>query len=151
MTADVRYVEDPFGDGTTVEFGVKRPKWMSPGSDFEKRVLSSLGMQYYPKKEFKGKVMRSRLIEIGRSLVSLESGLVARYPTEWVIAVLHWFMCKRLKGHTALRGFLNSLEDTDWRDRYVREWQAAHHTADYVKPAGDEPQDLMKYLELPKE
>lgn len=145
-----RYVDDPFGgDDIPTEFSKHRPVWMTPRLELERRALNDLGMQYYPSKEAGGRQMRSQLREVAKSMVSLESGVVGRYPMEWVYAVLAW-VAVRARGAKALRGFLNSLEDQEWRNDFVRKWQQEHQTADYLS-GPSEPDDVRKYLQLPKE
>jgi hypothetical protein len=148
-----RYVEDPF-DEDGPAFGVSRPKWMVPQSEFEKKVLSTLGMHYYPRKlvgdrATNSREMRSKLIEIGKSLVSLESGLDAVYPTEWVMSVLQWYKDHGRIGWTALKAFLNSLHDIQWRDEFIAQWRKNH--PNYYGLPKEDPAEFEKYFRLPGE
>jgi hypothetical protein len=97
-------------------------------------------------RETNSRDMRSKLIEIGKSMVSLESGLESLYPTEWVMAVLEWYKARQRMGWMGLRAFLNSLHNTQWRDDFVAQWKVDHR--DYsAAPKGKD--DFSRYLEMP--
>jgi hypothetical protein len=146
MDPEPRYVEDPFNDDLPPLYGPKRPKWMAPQTEFEKKVLGAFGMRFYPRKMVgerttNSREMRSKLVEIGKSMVSLESGLEAVYPSEWVMAVLEWYKAHQRMGWMALRAFLNSLHNTQWRDDFVAQWKKDHQAK------GSD--DFSKYLQMP--
>jgi hypothetical protein len=155
MDSEPRYVEDPFDDDLPAQYKPSRPKWMVPQNEFEIKVLHTLGMHFYPQRIVAGKPtnskdMRSKLIEIGKSMVSLESGLDAVYPTEWVMSVLDWYRQHGRRGWTALKSFLNSLHNTQWRDDFVVEWRKDHPESRYSAPV-DDRQDIAKYMRLPED
>jgi hypothetical protein len=152
MDPEPSYVEDPFEEDLPPLFGPRRPRWMVPQSEFEKMVLGAFGMSFYPRKvvayrETNSKQMRSRLIEIGKSMVSLESGLDAIYPTEWVMEVLKWYRDHQRRGWAGLRAFLRSMGDVQWRDDFVAKWRAEH--PDYSSPPVDNYKDYEKHFRLP--
>jgi hypothetical protein len=151
MDPEPRYVEDPFEEDLPPLYGSKRAKWMEPQSEFEKMVLGAFGMHFYPHKRVGERTtgsreMRSKLIEIGKSMVSLESGLESVYPTEWVMAVLEWYRSRERMGWMALRSFLKSLHNTQWRDDFIAKWKAEHQK--YAASPKDK-EDFSKYLEMP--
>jgi hypothetical protein len=149
-----RYTDEPFDDGE-MTFGAKRPKWMIPQTEFEKKVLDIFGMQYYPKTmagniPTHSKEMRFKLILIGKSMVSLEMGKDVEYPTEWVMSVLKWYHSLHLVGWRGLKAFLNSCHDREWRSRFVAEWRKKRATANYQENPQQEF-DFSRYLRLPGE
>jgi len=149
------YVDSPWQDESGARFVPNRPKWMTPDTEFEKKALASVGLRYYPPKMVGdkptySKEMRSKLKEIGKSLMSLESGLAAVYPTEWVMSVLEWQAKQHRRGWTALRGLLNSLNNFQWRDDFVAKWKKEHHTDSYRQDIEDR-EDFSKYLRMPHE
>lgn len=97
---------DEFSGSLTVRD--RRPKWMHSSSDFQKRVLSTCGMNYWPQGK-QGKDIRSFFIDVEKAMVSLDSGVVSIYPTEWIDKALDWASGKRfigIHGLIAIRGFI---------------------------------------------
>jgi hypothetical protein len=63
-------------------------------------------------------------------MISLNTGIVADYPMEWVYSCLDW---AREKNRTArygaigLSGVLTAINNMERRDDFVRRWQKEEH------------------------
>jgi hypothetical protein len=119
INQEIRYVQDQeiFADG---EFtGLKRPKWQSASTEFQKRFLATVGRTYYADKN-----ERTAVIAIEKSMLYLASGLISVYPTEWVENCMDWAVRKRREGYIInLKGLINLINDKDRRLQFIATWQ----------------------------
>lgn len=119
---DLSYVEDQEFAGISEFNGLKRPKWQSPSTEFQKDFLSTVGRVYYSHRN-----ERSAVIAIEKSRLYLASGLVSIYPAEWVENCMEWARKKRHNGSlVAFNGLVNLINDKDRREQFVTTWQRQH-------------------------
>lgn len=143
----VEYTEGPEEDGLG---GLKRPKWQSPSTDFQRTFLSAVGRKYYQTKN-----ERSAVIAIEKSQLFLESGLVSVYPAEWVQNCVDWAIRKRMEGYfVQLNGLINLINDKDKRTQFTAKWQKDHPVVKLQMQITTEPlpdvkenEDWKKFLE----
>ena len=136
---DLSYVEDQEGAGISEFNGLKRPKWQTPVTDFQKSFLEILNRKYYAYKN-----ERSALIAIEKSMLSLATGLISIYPTEWVETSLNWARKKRQDGFLIpFKGVINLINDKERKEQFVISWQRKHPEIALKKQITDvyEPKD----------
>ena len=122
LKPELSYVEDQEFAGVSEFAGLKRPKWQSPSTEFQKSFLATVGRGYYSHKN-----ERSAVIAIEKSRLYLASGLVSVYPAEWVETCLEWAAKKRHDGFMiAFKGLINLINDKDRREQFVTNWQRQH-------------------------
>jgi len=81
--------EPEYGDFDDDEYSQpknKRPKWQTPNDPLEVKMLTCVNRKYYQKKS---EVSDCRMIV--KAVVSLETGVVSKYPTEWVEHCIDYF------------------------------------------------------------
>lgn len=100
----------------------KRPKWQTPTTKFQERLLDSVGRKYYQSRN-----ERSAVIEIEKSALALSDGLVSIYPIEWVETCIEWAIKKRKDGFPVmLLGLLNLINDSERRTDFIARWRLKH-------------------------
>lgn len=117
-----KYVDNPFEDDDWTP-GNRRPKWMTPITDVEKRVFLAVG--YGNKKFYRHdeKKERSFLKEISKSSVSVDIG-PSRYPSEWIDYCCEWAEAKRAKGGSVgLKGIITFIKNEEARDRFLSDYR----------------------------
>jgi len=116
-SSEPKYV--PEGEEFGETYGSKRPKWQTPRSAFQKKILTTVGRQY-----FKDHNERSAVLAIEKSALSLASGLISVYPLEWVDNCIEWASRKRRTGTPImLMALLNLINDQERRVSFVAEWK----------------------------
>jgi hypothetical protein len=116
---DPIYVDDPFEDDDWVPGG-RRPKWKYPQSDVEKMVMEACGrkgMKYYKQRL---SPERQGLIMISKSAMSLDSGVVSKYPLEWIETICEWGRSKRAKGSPLpLKALVTAIMNEDRKQEFL--------------------------------
>lgn len=122
LKSDLTYVEDQEISSAKEFSGLKRPKWQSPSTEFQKDFLVAVGRKYYSNKN-----ERSAVIAIEKSRLYLASGLVSVYPAEWIESCISWAIKKRHDGYmVAFNGLVNLINDKDRREQFITNWQRKH-------------------------
>ena len=119
MDDEPQYVDDPFDDDEWSPH--KRPKWMSPSQSrpIEKRILEAVGRKYYP-----DRAIRSEIIKIAKGSMSLDSGVVSEYPTEWIEFCCEWAESKRAKGSIVqLKGLVTFINRKEARQEFIDDFK----------------------------
>jgi hypothetical protein len=111
------YVDGPF------QRGQNRPKWSLATTPFQRDFLAALKRQYFSPK------IKSEVIHIEKSMMSLATGLISDFPTEWVESCLAWAKKKNARapviGESELLSLVSNRDKkSDWlrknREKYER-------------------------------
>lgn len=133
---EVEYVED--GD----EFGDKDPKrkQREPKTSLQIRMCNATGRRYLAPDEV------TKISRIEKGMMSLTSGVIAKYPTEWVDMCIEWAQNKNLKKGTVvtLQGLLGFINKEVRKAQFLAQYQQKHGE---VRLRSDVPyiQDTSKY------
>jgi len=127
MTNEPRYVDagDEFEDDDwTPGAGRKRPKWMIPQSNIERRMLRAI----HPHKKFyneNDKKARERAILIAKGALNMDGGVVSEYPEQWIEHCCKYIerMRKEEKRIYSLKGLITIIENKERRDRFILEYE----------------------------
>lgn len=129
----VEYVEE--GD----EFGDKDPKRKRrfPKTSLQVRMCNATGRRYLAPDEV------TKISKIEKGMMSLSSGLTAKYPTEWVDMCVEWAQNKNLKKGTVItmQGLLGFINNEKRKAQFLAEYQQKHGKVSpnpYEKPIEDD-------------
>lgn len=135
---------DPvYGDFDDDEYSApktKRPLWQSPKTDLEKKILACVNRKYYHDKN--KELYPCRMI--AKSVVSLETGTIAKYPTEWILHCIE--VTEKLKKEgvrPTLTKLLKYFDNEEKKTKFLNSWHYKHK-----KPIRDaKPERDKKYVE----
>jgi len=118
-----RYVDDEELFGLPPRKKTKR-KFQIPNSEFQRRMLITCKKKYFSEKR---EEEYSPTREIEKSMVSLETGIVGKYPTEWVDNCIEWANKKFREGaYISLKSLLSLIQNQDKKTEFVTRWQKQH-------------------------
>lgn len=131
-------------DGLEPEGRWSRPKWQTPSSELQKRILKTVGLKYFPDKDIRYWVNK---IDKGAQSV----GGLCKYPQDWIDECLKYVALERGKGRLiGLKGLvtivMNEARLQEWKERHAgrpitdyelsrKEWENASAEDDYSGPA----------------
>jgi len=111
-----RYVAaDPFEEELNPKI---KPKWTKVHNEKERMILSAVGRKYY-----KSQDERREVRNITKSMMSLTTGVVCEYPTEWVRECCHIAEKMRdSKKMIQLKGLLTLINNTERKKEFLETW-----------------------------
>lgn len=96
---------------------VKRPKWQYPPSEEVRLILEAVHRKYFKPDE---KDLRHKIVLITRAMMPMSSGVLSKYPAEWVKNCCDWASTKWAKGEPiTLKGLVTLLSNEDSRAEFV--------------------------------
>jgi hypothetical protein len=114
--------DDPFGDHSYK--GRQRPKWTMPKTKAERDLLSAVGRKYY-----EDHAHRAMNLMITKAMLSLITGVVSKFPTEWVEYCCQWAIKKRKSSPPVpidWKGLLSFIHNDDAKNKFVERWLHKH-------------------------
>jgi hypothetical protein len=122
MTGEPRYVGvgDEFEEDDWLPNSNRgRPKWTRPQSNIERRMLRAI----HPSKKFyneKDRKAREHAIMIAKAAVSLDTGIVSDYPSEWIEECCQVAeKMRKEKKFIQLKGLITLINNKERRDKFV--------------------------------
>lgn len=117
--------------------------WQIPKTEFQRRILYACNKRKYfsVKKEEEC----SRVIAIEKAMMPLTSGIISKYPTEWVDNCIDWVGKKRREGELIpLTSLLSFIENEDKKNSFVSKWQQKNRNTKIYDLSDDETPDIFK-------
>jgi hypothetical protein len=114
--------DDPFGDHSYK--GRQRPKWTIPRHNNERKLLLAVRRKYYETPKHK-----SLNLEVVKAMVSLSTGIISKYPTEWVDHCCSWAVNKahaKKPEYINWKGLLTFIHNEDAKNEFVERWLHKH-------------------------
>jgi hypothetical protein len=123
--SDLRYVDDPWEDEDSWTPN-RKPKWMLPRENLERRILRAIGRKYYPDKK-----IRHFVVMIVKSSQSLDDGFESKYPTEWIEFCCEWAESKRARKEiVSLKGLVTFIMREEAKEDFLAKYEKKYGTRD---------------------
>jgi hypothetical protein len=116
MDDEPRYVDNVDEINTN-----RRKVFQIPTTNFQKRILAAVRKKYFsPYREEEYSPIR----EIEKAMLSLNSNIVSKYPTEWIDNCIDWAIAKYRQGQfVGMKGLLSLIRNQDRKADFVTKWQ----------------------------